>query len=183
MRNNQFRTKLEALLKFENTLSSIDLNNLVLNNIKGIILDLDNTIISEDDQYLSPHAEGWIGEARRKRIKVFLLSNGKRAYRVQYWSNYLDIPAIYAAKKPFPFAFRRAIKHMQLSSKEVVVIGDSRHTDILGAFLVGCRSIQVASLPHPPRWWEKLLGTLVQKPCPKGIDLWRFQSLNKYPKL
>jgi uncharacterized protein len=90
----------------------------------------------------------------------------------------LDIPAISPAKKPFPKAFRRAMKHMQLRPKQVAVIGDSRHTDGFGAWLVGCWSIQVASLPHPPRWWEKLLGTYVQTPYPKGLDLWDFQPLN-----
>jgi|GEM_PF-2766058 len=67
---------------------------------------------------------------------------------------------------------------MQLSTKQVVVIGDSRHTDLLGAWLVGCRSIQVASLPHSPRWWEKLFGKYVQIPYPKGMEIWNFQSAN-----
>jgi uncharacterized protein len=68
--------------------------------------------------------------------------------------------------------------HMQLRPKQVVVIGDSRHTDVLGAWLAGCPSIQVASLPHPSRWWEQLLGKHVQTPCPKDHDLWDFQPQN-----
>ncbi len=158
------------------TLASIDINSLASSGIRGIILDLDNTIVSEDDRYLSPYAEDWIGKARALGFKFFFLSNGKRRYRVEYWSNHLDIPAIHPAKKPFPNAFHKAMKHMQLSSKRVVVIGDSRHTDIFGAWLAGCRSIQVASLPHPPRWWEKLLGKYVQIAYPKRLELWDFQS-------
>jgi len=35
------------------TLASIDINLLKASGIHGVILDLDNTIISEDDRYLS----------------------------------------------------------------------------------------------------------------------------------
>jgi uncharacterized protein len=159
-------------------LSLIDVKSLVDAGIKGVILDLDNTIISEDDRYLSPDAEIWIERAKKLQLKLFILSNGKRHYRVKYWSSYLDIPAINPALKPFPASFHKAMRYMQLISKEVVVIGDSRHTDILGALLVGCHSIQVASLPHPPRWWEKLLGKFVQTPYPTDIQLSEFQQSN-----
>jgi HAD superfamily phosphatase (TIGR01668 family) len=153
-------------------LSTIDLNWLKHSGIQGVILDLDNTIVSEDDRYLSPGAEDWIKEAKLQGFKFFILSNGKRRYRVKFWSHRLDIPAVNPARKPFPFAFRKALTSMQLKAKQVVVIGDSRHTDILGAYLVGCPSIQVATLPHPFRWWEKLLGKRVQTPYPSDHELW-----------
>jgi HAD superfamily phosphatase (TIGR01668 family) len=155
-------------------LAVVDLSILVANDIRGIILDLDNTIISEDDRYLSPSSETWIAEARQMGLKFFILSNGKRGHRVKYWSLRLDIPAIHPAKKPLPVAFRKAIAHMKLQPSEVVVIGDSLHTDILGAWLIGSPSIQVATLPHPPRWWEWLLGKYVQIPYPIDYELWEF---------
>lgn len=176
------REKAIGLPPHSDTLASINLNCLVSFGIRGVILDLDNTIISEDDRYLSPDAEIWIEQAKGIGIKFFLLSNGKRRYRVEYWSSHLDIPAISPAKKPFPKAFRRAMKHMQLQPKQVAVIGDSRHTDVFGAWLVGCRSIQVASLPHPPRWWEKLLGKYVQNLYPKSLGLWDFQPADHYKR-
>jgi uncharacterized protein len=160
------------------SVASINLDWLIESGIQGAIIDLDNTIISEDDRYLSPNAVDWIRQAMKLGMKIFILSNGKRNYRVQYWSHYLDVPAINPAKKPFPTAFRKAMKQMQLSPKQVIVIGDSRHTDILGAWIVGCPSIQVASLPHPPRWWEKLLGKYVQTAYPAGQELWQFQLSN-----
>ena len=159
-------------------MAEIDLDCLVSAGIRGIILDLDNTIVSEDDRYVSPHAEAWLDRASELGLELFLLSNGKRGYRVEYWSDYLGIPAIHPAHKPFPGAFARAMRQMHLSARRVVTIGDSRHTDILGAWLIGCRSIQVASLPHPPRWWEKLLGKYVQIPYPQELELWDFQPLN-----
>lgn len=161
-------------------LADINFDSLTASGIRGIILDLDNTIVSEDDRYLSPEAVSWVSQAKKLGFKLVILSNGKRRYRVEYWSQFLELIAINPAKKPFPASFRKAMKVMQLRSHAVVVIGDSRHTDILGAWLAGCPSIQVASLPHPPRWWEKLLGKYVQTPYPKDRILWNFQPQNHY---
>jgi uncharacterized protein len=164
--------------KQANSVASISFDWLIKAGIQGVIIDLDNTIVSEDDRYISPHACTWITQAKQSGLKLFILSNGKRHYRVKYWSQYLDVPAISPAKKPFPNAFRKAMRHMQLIPKQVVVIGDSRHTDVLGAWIIGCPSIQVASLPHPPRWWEKIIGKYVQTPYPVEHELWDFQLSN-----
>jgi uncharacterized protein len=167
----------QGRLFFEvNRLSDVNRNLLRDCGIQGIILDLDNTIVSEDDVYLSPKAEIWIQEAQAEGIKFFMLSNGKRKHRVDYWSSRLRIPAISPARKPFPFSFRKALNEMELRPHGVVVIGDSFHTDVLGAYCIGCSSVQVASLPHPPRWWEKLLGHWVQKPYQDMHELWLFDS-------
>ena len=157
-------------------LSSIDLAELTKYGIRGIILDLDNTLISEDDRYLSPGGETWIREAKLEDFKIFILSNGKRRYRVEYWSHRLHIPAINRAKKPFPFSFSQALAQMQLQRQQVVVIGDSRHTDVLGAWLTGLSSIQVASLPHPPRWWERILSRWLHLAYPVPEELLEFDS-------
>jgi uncharacterized protein len=155
-----------------NRLSDVDLDQLRSRNIYGIILDLDNTIISEDDRYLSPGAEAWIKTAQRSGFQLFILSNGKRRDRLTVWSKRLGVTAIGNAHKPFPKSFRTAIAYMRLRPFQVIVIGDSRHTDMLGAFLVGCSRTQVATLPHPFRWWEKLLGKRVQIPYPRDLELW-----------
>ena len=167
MRRRKFKSR-------ATTLASLDLHLLQDAGIEGLILDLDNTIVSEDDLYLSPNAEKWLKQAKKQGFKLFILSNGKRSYRVKYWSIRLNIPAISPAIKPLPFSFYRALAYFQLKPRQVVVIGDSLHTDIIGAWLSRCFSIQVASLPHPSRWWEKLFGQWVQIPYPNDAELWQF---------
>ena len=161
------------------TLAQIEIDQIKTCGVKGIILDLDNTIVSEDDRYLSPWAEDWITQAKLAGLQFFILSNGKRRYRVEFWSHRLNIPALSPAKKPFPPAFLQAMADLRLPARQVVVIGDSLHTDVLGAWLSGCRCIQVATLPHPPRWWEKLAGKWVQQPYPAGHEIWEF-DVSKY---
>ncbi|MEH1782518.1 MAG: YqeG family HAD IIIA-type phosphatase [Nostoc sp.] len=162
------------------TLASIEIEWLKTCKIQGIILDLDNTIVSEDDRYLSPYAEDWIKQAKLAGLQFFILSNGKRRYRVKYWSHRLDIPALSPAKKPFPPAFQEAAAYMRLPAKQILVIGDSLHTDFVGSLLFRCGFIQVATLPHPPRWWEKLAGKWVQIPYPSGGELWDFNDTAGY---
>ncbi|MBE9232603.1 MAG: hypothetical protein RLZZ29_154 [Cyanobacteriota bacterium] len=168
--------KYHRLQKQVQILAQIEINQIKTCGVKGIILDLDNTIISEDDCYLSPAAEDWITQAKLAGLQFFILSNGNRSYRVKFWSHRLDIPSLSPAKKPFPAAFRHAMGYMRLSAKQVVVIGDSLHTDLVGAWLCGCHCIQVASLPHPPRWWEKIFGKWVQTSYPKECELWKFDD-------
>ena len=171
-----FKGNPHRLPRRTHTLAAIEQDLLKTCGIQGIILDLDNTIVSEDDRYVSPRAEAWIAQAKLAGFRFFILSNGKRPYRVKYWSHRLDIPAINPAKKPFPYAFRKAIARMQVNPKQVVVIGDGVHTDVLGAWISGCCSIQVATLPHPLRWWEKIAGKWVQTPYPVGDELWDFDD-------
>jgi uncharacterized protein len=155
-------------------LASVSLGRLMDSGIQGIIIALDNTIVSEDDRHISPYAVTWINLAKQLGFRLFILSNGKQIYRVKSWSNRLDLPAIHSAKKPFPTAFGTALRHMQLPPERVVVSGDSYHTDILGAWIAGCHSIQVAALPHRRKWWEKLIGKYVQNTYPSGQELWEF---------
>ena len=162
--------------KSYNIVANIEIDLLIDSGIKGIILDLDNTIVSEDDRYLSPHAEKWIQDCKLKGLRFYILSNGSRKTRANNWSARLDIPCLSPAKKPFPFAFYKAFAYLKLKPHQIVVIGDSFHTDVLGSFFVGCPCIQVASLPHAPRWWEKLVGKWIQKSYSSDDELWELEN-------
>lgn len=162
--NMSLKGKNRFLLQKTTRLSDVNLEMLKNLGIQGIILDLDNTIVSEDDRYLSPNSEDWIEKAKQSGFKLFILSNGNRKWRTEFWSRRLDIPATAKARKPFPHEFRRAIAHMGTTANQVVVIGDSLHTDVIGAWISGCLAVQVATLPHKQRWWEKLAGRWIQFP-------------------
>ncbi len=139
--------------------------------IRGILIDLDNTLVSEDDRWLSPGVEDWLRRSREAGLALFLLSNGRRVQRFQYWSQRLGVPGICRAQKPLPRGFRRAQASLGLGPQALLVIGDSLHTDGLGAWLAGCVWIQVCSLPHPPRWWELWLGRWLHRPYPRPEEL------------
>lgn len=159
-------------------LADISLKMLHCYQIRGVILDLDNTIVSEDDRYLSPEAEAWIEKAKCSALQLVILTNGHRQARIRFWSSRLGVPAIHPARKPFPKAFRQALNRMDLKPHQVIVIGDSFHTDQLGAWLIGCPMIQVASLPHPKRSWERVIGRFVHRSYPRDRTLWTVSDID-----
>ena len=66
-------------------LSDIEIDWLKERRIRGLILDLDNTIVSEDDQYLSYQVGAWLRQVENSGIQIFLVSNGKRQARFLAW--------------------------------------------------------------------------------------------------
>ncbi|MBW4885481.1 MAG: YqeG family HAD IIIA-type phosphatase, partial [Bacillus sp. (in: Bacteria)] len=75
-------------------------------------------------------------------IKVTIVSNNNEK-RVKIFSEPLNIPFIYKAKKPMGRAFRKAVKNMGLKKEDVVVIGDQLMTDVLGGNRNGFHTILV----------------------------------------
>ena len=109
---------------------SIDL--LKKNNIKGIILDVDNTLI-DFSKNMPDGTKEWIDEVKKQEIKCCILSNSNKIEKVKKVAETLDIPFIYFAKKPLKFGFNKAKKILDLQSNEIAVVGDQIMTDVIGA--------------------------------------------------
>ncbi|WP_028399275.1 YqeG family HAD IIIA-type phosphatase [Ectobacillus panaciterrae] len=110
--------------------------------VKGIITDLDNTLIEWDRPSATPELIRWLKEMQDNGIKVTVVSNNNEK-RVKFFSDPLQIPFIPKARKPMGGAFRRALKEMKLQPEDVVVIGDQLLTDVLGGNRLGLYTILV----------------------------------------
>lgn len=120
----------------------ISIQQLKKRGIKGIITDLDNTLVEWDRPLATPKLIEWFKEVKANGIDVTIVSNNNEL-RVKAFSDPLNIPFIYRAKKPMTKAFNQAIKRMNLKKEEVVVIGDQLLTDILGGNRSGFHTILV----------------------------------------
>lgn len=109
---------------------SIDL--LKKNNIKGLILDVDNTLI-DFSKNMPDGTKEWINKVKEQGIKCCILSNSNKLEKVSNVAKELDIPFIYFAKKPLKFGFNKAKKMLNLQSTEIAVVGDQIMTDVIGA--------------------------------------------------
>lgn len=98
---------------------------------KGIIIDLDNTLIPWNVADATDEIIEWMKAMEDVDIKVTVFSNNNEA-RVGVFAKPLGIPYVSMAKKPLKGGFRRAIKALELDVSEIVVIGDQLLTDILG---------------------------------------------------
>jgi len=99
--------------------------------IKGIITDLDNTLVEWDRPDATPQLIEWFAGMQQAGIQVTIVSNNNEL-RVKSFADPMQIPFIYKARKPFRKAFLSGLRLMGLKSNEVVVIGDQLLTDVLG---------------------------------------------------
>lgn len=113
------------------SLYAVDLDELKARGIRGLIVDLDNTLIAYDYADVTEQARQWVAAARERGFKICLTSNA-RSGRVRRIAQALDIPGIANAAKPIRRAFRRALRLLGTKPSETAVIGDQVFTDVLG---------------------------------------------------
>lgn len=115
------------------------------NNIKGIIVDVDNTLVPWNVAHATEEVLTWLEKMKKANIQVTIFSNNNKD-RVTLFADPLKTPYIYNARKPLRFAFEKARKEMNLEKWEVAVIGDQLLTDILGGNRAGYYTLLVDPL-------------------------------------
>ncbi|UOQ86088.1 YqeG family HAD IIIA-type phosphatase [Gracilibacillus salinarum] len=113
--------------------------------IKGVITDLDNTLVAWDVKDATEEVIDWFKEMKENEIKVTIISNNDKE-RVSVFSEPLEAPFVYSARKPLVRAFNRTAKQMDLKKEEIVVIGDQLLTDVLGGNFAGFHTILVVPI-------------------------------------
>lgn len=125
-----------------NTVYDIDLNALWEQGYRGIITDLDNTLVGAKAPLATPELIDWLKVVGQIGFQVVIVSNNDRG-RVSRFAEPLSLPFIYRAKKPAAAAFRKALGMMKLKPEQTVVIGDQMMTDVLGGNRAGLHTILV----------------------------------------
>lgn len=113
--------------------------------IKGIIVDLDNTIAPRGEGLVPSSIKEWIQRVKGLGIKLILISNSPFS-RTQKFAQELGLQYIANALKPLPLAFIKASRKMNIPLKTMAVIGDQVFTDVLGGNICGAFTILVPPL-------------------------------------
>ena len=100
------------------------------NNIKGLLLDVDNTLIDFDLKILEG-SKDWINSLKENNFKLCILSNTNKIEKVKMVAKELDIPYVYFAKKPFKKGFKKGAELLKLQPNQIAVVGDQIMTDVL----------------------------------------------------
>ncbi len=139
--------------------ADIKFEDLAANGLRGVIIDLDNTLVGYRQLAPDDRDARWIVAARERGVQVVMVTNNATPWAKDVARN-LGIPCIANARKPLPSGFRRALGVLELPRAAVVVVGDQLFTDILGARLFGLSAILVEPLVrHDPlntRWLRYL---------------------------
>ena len=118
----------------------ITLELLNKNKIKGLILDVDNTLIDFDKNLLEG-VKQWCDNLKQNNIKMCILSNTNKIKKVEKVAKILDLEYLYFAHKPNKKGFYKAQKLLGLKVNEIATVGDQVFTDVLGGNRVGMFTI------------------------------------------
>lgn len=130
--------------------------------LKGVIFDLDNTIVRRDSLTVSPDVLQLVAEMRREGFKMGIVSNNSRR-RVEAIAAEMDMPAVSRAVKPLTGPFRRALRLMGTGPQETALVGDQIFTDILGGNMAGLYTILVVPMQGKEFWGTKLINRRLEK--------------------
>ena len=120
--------------------------------LRGLLLDLDNTLIPYGSYVERAEVLAWAADLRRAQMKLYLLSNATEK-RARFWLDKLSFEGVGMAGKPFQRAYKTALSQMALPAHQVGMVGDQLFTDMLGGNIAGMYTIMVHpiinnSLPH-----------------------------------
>jgi len=131
--------------------------------IKGIIFDLDNTILPWKAKKMALEEIRLLEQLQAHGFKICVVSNA-RDKRVRSLLAPLGIPAISLARKPRRTPFRRALEILDTSAGETAVVGDQIFTDVLGGNRLGLYTILVAPVSR-----KEFIGTRIVRMLEKRI--------------
>ena len=153
----------------------LDPARLVAEGIRGLIVDLDDTLVCEAERAPTDPVCAWMAHAQ-EHLKVVILSNNSRRHRVAPVATTLSVPFIHRACKPLLLGFRRALALLDLPAWEVAVVGDQVFTDVLGGRRLGARTILVTPMTPQERKWHRKAMRGVERAVLRGTHAAGFQG-------
>ena len=147
-----------------NSVTDITPKILKKNNIKALILDVDNTLINYQ-QELKQEVKNWVEQMKQNNTKLYILSNTNDKEKVEKVSKALDIPYINLAKKPFKSGFLKVQKILKEKPENIAAVGDQIFTDVLGGNRCNMFTILVEPIQKKEYWytrWKRPIEELIK---------------------
>lgn len=105
---------------------------LIDHGIKGLCLDIDNTLTYDCDPLLPEESRDWIDSMSENEIKAIILSNNNKQ-RVSSFAKLCGLPYIYKAGKPSVKNKEKICKMLGMPPDSIALVGDQLFTDMLCA--------------------------------------------------
>lgn len=140
--------------EFVNNVYAITPEHLKNLGIKGIITDLDNTLVEWDRPLATPELTNWFRSMKDAGIQITVVSNNNET-RVGKFCEPLGIPFIHRARKPLAVSYKKAYQLLNLKADEVCMIGDQLLTDVFGGNRQGIHTILVVPVASTDGIWTR----------------------------
>lgn len=134
--------------KYVEKVSQVSPNELVARGIRGLLLDLDNTLVPWRREAMADEVIAWLESIKAADIKLCILSNSILSKRSARIAEKLGCSYIRKARKPSIQGFRRAMTALETTPATTAIVGDQMFTDIWGGNRVGIYTIMVRPIHH-----------------------------------
>lgn len=136
--------------------------------VKGLLLDIDNTLTTHDNPVPAKGVQEWVEQMKQAGIQLCLVSNNHPP-RVEPFAKLLGLDFVCEGKKPLSKGYKEAMGRMHLTKKELAAVGDQIYTDVLGANLFGVPCIFVFPMEMEKTTFFKVKRKLEKPFIPKKL--------------
>ena len=137
------------------TVFCIPMEKLYAQGYRGVIIDLDNTLVGAKTAAAPTELIEWFIKVKKIGFQIMIVSNNYLA-RVSLFANPLRIHFLSKARKPLHRAFKKSMGMMDVTPEQTIVIGDQLLTDVLGGNRLGLYTILVLPIAiHEEGWMTR----------------------------
>lgn len=149
--------------EFHDSVEEINLEELKNRGIRLILSDLDNTLISYDEDIPTKENLEFFNKIQELGMEIVLVSNNIPP-RIQKYTEKLDILGFANARKPSRRGLRKAHQSSvdNYSLDEVCLIGDQLMTDVFGANRYKIYSILVNPIKKKTEKWYTRMNRKIE---------------------
>lgn len=160
--------------EYLNSAYEIDYEAFYRQGMRGVIFDIDNTLVPHDAS-ADMRAIGLFEKLHRMGYQTMLLSNNKEL-RVKSFAKKVGTDYLYKAGKPKRAGYRQAMERMGTTTQTTLFVGDQLFTDVWGARRSGIYAILVKPI-HPKEEIQ-----IVLKRYPEKVILYFYLRKNRYQR-
>jgi HAD superfamily phosphatase (TIGR01668 family) len=144
------------------TVFDINLEDLYATGYRGIITDLDNTLVGAKAPLAHPELITWFKLVKKMGFELIIVSNN-HLERVSAFATPLDIQFVHDARKPSLKPFQKAVNMMGLSNTETIMVGDQMLTDVFGGNRLGLFTVLVQPISVQDEGWTTRINRRVER--------------------
>ena len=160
-------------------LFEVDPEFFISNNVRVLLIDLDNTLDSYRLYTPTDRSREYIEKLIKAGITPFIISNNK-GKRVSSYANALGIDYQHSSGKPFAYKVKKLVKEHGWNVDELMVVGDQMLTDAGMANKANIRMLLTDKIVKEDQWtthFNRLFDRPMRRHAQKKGQLkdWRTQ--------